>query len=634
MSTLFEKDAAPTVAILGGGQLCMMMVEAAHRMGVKVAVLDPNPSCSAVSVLSRSDFFKNGSFNDEATILDFIKESNPTVVTTDIEHINTNALKEIEDKVKVYPKPATVEKIKDKYLQKLAFSSNSLPTPAFRAVNSLAGLKSIVADWGGVYPVVLKSRRNAYDGRGNYVIQGEADLEVSLATLCPDYKEGVLPADTLYVESFVPYAVELSVMVTKQQHHLCAFPVVESLHVKSILRIIATPARIPSHVEAEAVALAKKAVAALSVDAEDAGIFGVEMFVDRVTGKLLLNEVAPRPHNSGHYSLAGATISQFEMHLRAVLGLPIHNEPLSTGAAVMLNILGLGTSDEATGKVRDLLRGSFSPSPASSAARASVYFYQKYPWNLDRKIGHINVTGETVKQCLDEILNWPNSSEMIGLQATSDPNQKPLLAWYSKTKHELQAIFAKQAMAPLAFVDSSAQKTAPSPSATPLIGVIMGSDSDLPKMKAACEMLERMNIPFEVSIVSAHRTPDRLVEYAKTASERGLHAIIAGAGGAAHLPGMVASMTPIPVIGVPIQIEPLLGLDSMLSILQMPAGIPVATVAINNSTNAALLAIRILATTFPQYHASMVEYQESLESAVLKKAGRLDEMGWKTYKPL
>jgi phosphoribosylaminoimidazole carboxylase len=534
----------------------------------------------------------------------------------------------------MYPRPSTIERIKDKYCQKLAFQSKSLPTPSFQSIDSLNSLKSAIESWGGEYPVVLKSRCNAYDGRGNFVIRNESELKTAIDALCPDIKDKELPANRLYVERFVPYAVEVSVMVAKQKNVLATFPLVESLHVESILRVVATPTRLPKSMEDKAIALAKKAVKSLSDPEDDAGIFGVEMFIHKETGEILLNEVAPRPHNSGHYTLAGTIVSQFEMHLRAILGLPIHDSPLNVGAAVMLNILGLGTSMDAIAKVRDLLNGSFSASPTSSSARASVYFYQKYPWNENRKIGHINVTAETVQQCFDEILNWPNSDEIIALQSETT-NNRPLLDWYKSTKRVIMDVFGSEQSerSKIAFVDTPTYHSAPSPSSSPIVGVIMGSDSDLPKMKAACEMLEKMKVPFEVSIVSAHRTPDRLVEYARSASERGLHVIIAGAGGAAHLPGMVASMTPIPVIGVPIQIEPLLGLDSMLSILQMPAGIPVATVAINNSANAALLAIRILATTFSHYHSQMIEYQQNLESVVLKKAERLESMGWKEYKP-
>ncbi len=132
---------------------------------------------------------------------------------------------------------------------------------------------------------------------------------------------------------------------------------------------------------------------------------------------------------------------------------------------------------------------------------------------------------------------------------------------------------------------------------SPLVGIIMGSDSDLPIMQEAAKVCDEFDVPFEITIVSAHRTPDRLVEYAETAESRGLKVIIAGAGGAAHLPGMTAAMTVLPVIGVPVKGKNLEGMDSLLSIVQMPPGIPVATVAVNGAKNAGLLALKILGTS-------------------------------------
>ena len=165
----------------------------------------------------------------------------------------------------------------------------------------------------------------------------------------------------------------------------------------------------------------------------------------------------------------------------------------------------------------------------------------------------------------------------------------------------------------------------------PLIGIIMGSDSDLPTMTAAIEICEQFNIPHEVAIVSAHRTPERMVEYAQTAHIKGLKVIIAGAGGAAHLPGMVASLTPLPVIGVPVQTKTLQGLDSLYSIVQMPAGIPVATVAIGNATNAGLLAIQILATNDPALSTQVQAYRQSLKQMVLDKQAKLEQVGYRSY---
>ncbi|WP_041549543.1 5-(carboxyamino)imidazole ribonucleotide mutase [Chamaesiphon minutus] len=166
---------------------------------------------------------------------------------------------------------------------------------------------------------------------------------------------------------------------------------------------------------------------------------------------------------------------------------------------------------------------------------------------------------------------------------------------------------------------------------SPLIGIIMGSDSDLPTMKAAIEICEQFEISHEVAIVSAHRTPDRMVEYAQTAYQRGLKVIIAGAGGAAHLPGMVAALTPLPVIGVPICTKTLQGVDSLYSIVQMPAGIPVATVAIGNATNAGLLAVQILATHDPELSAQVQSYRRSLKEMVFDKQARLEAVGHHNY---
>jgi 5-(carboxyamino)imidazole ribonucleotide mutase len=155
------------------------------------------------------------------------------------------------------------------------------------------------------------------------------------------------------------------------------------------------------------------------------------------------------------------------------------------------------------------------------------------------------------------------------------------------------------------------------------VGIIMGSDSDWPVMRAAAEALDEFGVGYEVSVVSAHRTPQRMLDYAASAAGRGLDVIIAGAGGAAHLPGMVASATPLPVIGVPVPLKHLDGLDSLLSIVQMPAGVPVATVSVGGARNAGLLAVRILSTASPQLRVRMVEFQESLKALVAEKDANL-----------
>lgn len=165
----------------------------------------------------------------------------------------------------------------------------------------------------------------------------------------------------------------------------------------------------------------------------------------------------------------------------------------------------------------------------------------------------------------------------------------------------------------------------------PIVGIIMGSDSDLPIMKDAAEILDLLDISYELTVVSAHRTPDKLVSYAKEARAKGLKVIIAGAGGAAHLPGMVASMTALPVIGVPIKTKALSGLDSLYSIVQMPPGIPVATVAINGAKNAGILGASIIGSSDTTILDRVEKYKEELKEMVLNKADKLEELKYEKY---
>jgi 5-(carboxyamino)imidazole ribonucleotide mutase len=159
----------------------------------------------------------------------------------------------------------------------------------------------------------------------------------------------------------------------------------------------------------------------------------------------------------------------------------------------------------------------------------------------------------------------------------------------------------------------------------PLVGIVMGSDSDWPTVEPAAEVLAEFGVRFQIGVVSAHRTPERMMEYARTAHEQGVDVIIACAGGAAHLPGMIAAATPLPVIGIPRSLKNLDGLDSLLSIVQMPAGVPTATVSIDGAKNAGLLAVRILGSAYPELRARMLDYQQRMHDEVLEKDRRLKQ---------
>lgn len=255
---------------------------------------------------------------------------------------------------------------------------------------------------------------------------------------------------------------------------------------------------------------------------------------------------------------------------------------------------------------------------ALSIPGASVHLYGKGECRKGRKMGHVTVVADSDAELrarlrlLLEHLPGPKDQKEIDQYASPEPEKA------HSHRH-------------------------------PLVGVIMGSDSDLPVMLPAAQMLNKFNIPYELTIVSAHRTPDRLIEYARSAASRGLRVVIAGAGGAAHLPGMVAAMTALPVIGVPVKGSSLDGVDSLHSIVQMPVrtvlcspmflwltmflqrGIPVATVAINNGTNAGLLAVRMLAVAMPDLVREMEKYLKSLETEVMGKVEKLEEVGWENY---
>ena len=163
------------------------------------------------------------------------------------------------------------------------------------------------------------------------------------------------------------------------------------------------------------------------------------------------------------------------------------------------------------------------------------------------------------------------------------------------------------------------------------VGIIMGSDSDLPVMSEAAKVLDELGIAYELTVVSAHRTPKRLYTYSESAADKGLKVIIAGAGGAAHLPGMVASLTPLPVIGVPVKSSTMSGIDSLYSIVQMPPGVPVATVAINGAQNAGILAAQIIGSSDKSVLDRVTAFKSSMENRVLDKADRLEDIGFKSY---
>lgn len=562
-----------TVGILGGGQLGRMIVEAANRLNIKTVVLDaPN---SPAKQINASTKHVDGSFANPDDIEKVAQKCD--VLTVEIEHVDVTALKKLQTKhpnLKIYPSPETIEAIQDKYVQKNHLISNDIAVSESIPVesNSIEGLTEVGGKLG--FPYMLKSRTMAYDGRGNFVVKSKESISEALE---------FLRDRPLYAEKWAPFTKELAVMIVRSiDGRVFSYPTVETIHKDNICFLCHAPARVPDSIQLRAKLLAENAVKAFP----GCGIFGVEMFYLE-TGELLVNEIAPRPHNSGHYTIDACVTSQFEAHLRAILDLPMPKNfsSFSTSCTnvIMLNVLGEEVKNQ---ELKTCERALQTPG-------ASVYLYGKES-KPKRKLGHINVVSSSMEECerrLSFIIG--KSSEPVNI--------------------------------------SVAQRMDSESTEKPLVGIIMGSDSDLPIMSKACNILEQFEVPFEVTIVSAHRTPHRMTKYALEASQRGIKAIIAGAGGAAHLPGMVAAMTPLPVIGVPVKGSSLDGVDSLHSIVQMPRGVPVATVAINNSTNAALLATRFIGAFEPKFHRKLQEYQLKQEEEVLEKAKKLEISGYNGY---
>lgn len=503
-----------------------MLAASASLLNIPIVILDTGTLGPAKQILSPPDRHIDGSFTDPEKIRELA--SRVDVLTVEIEHVDVAALEAVSSIAPVHPSPSTIRLIQDKFVQKQHLTARGCPVSEFMPVESIP---DAVGKLG--LPLMLKSRTLAYDGRGNFLLRDLAQADEALAFLGGGSRK-------LYAEAFVPFKKEIAVMVVRSANgkDVVSYPVCETVHKDNICHLVFAPLRSADKgLEKRAQKIAEDAIKTF----EGAGIFGVEMFLmeDGASsylvesmciltytpppGQIYINEIAPRPHNSGHYTIEACETSQYENHLRAILGLPLGSTALKVPSSVMLNIIG---TSESMDDINSLI------SIALTVPGASVHMYGKSGCRKGRKMGHITLVAD-------------NDAELR-----------------SRLRRLLPDAYEQHLYAP------EGRKGFSHPQ--PLVGVIMGSDSDLPVMRAAAQILESFEVPFELSIVSAHRTPDRLVEYARSANSRGLKVVIAGAGGAAHLPGMVAAMTPLPVIGVPVKGSTLDGVDSLHSIVQMP----------------------------------------------------------------
>ncbi|KAL8387741.1 hypothetical protein RB595_009705 [Gaeumannomyces hyphopodioides] len=600
------------IGLLGGGQLGRMLCEAAGPLGFDIAILDE--AGSPAKRVADNGLHVEGSFKDPAKIRELAARSD--VLTVEIEHVDTEVLEDIETngveviaadgtktlkKVPVHPSWRAIRLIQDKYEQKEHYRRHGLPIADQVAVapgdEMLASLREAGRKFG--YPFMLKARKGSYDGRGNFKVSSEEDIEAAAKEL------GGLP---LYAEKWCSFAKELAVMVVRTESDagelksLLAYPAVETVHEDSICTKTFMP---PRDVPKQACEKARETACQVISTLTGRGVFAVEMFL-LDDGSILVNEVAPRPHNSGHYTIEAVPyFSQYKAQLYALLDLPLPERLTPrVPSAIMINILG-GAASESHEKLVEAAAQTFGDS-----MDVYVHLYGKAS-KPGRKIGHITTTGQ------------------FGI-ADLERHSAPLMELADAMRQERLSAATSQ-LRPQQQQSAPAPTGGPTPPPGPLVLVTMGSDSDLPVMKAGLAVLEEFGVPFEVRITSAHRTPNLMLDVAAEAAGRGIKVAIAAAGGAAHLPGMFASHCPIPVIGVPVKATHLDGMDSLLSIVQMPRGVPVATVGINNSTNAALLAIRILGSFVPKYQDHMKRYQLDMEEAVLAKDRDLQSIGFKAY---
>lgn len=609
------------IGVLGGGQLGRMMAQAASKLSIPLITLDSKNS-PASQVINPATSHPNlepildhqiGSFNNPNDILTFSKSVD--ILTIEIEHVNVEILKTLQNDpqggrskkgLKIYPSPEVIEIIQDKFKQKEFLSQNQIPVSDFERIEESQEIEKVKESVLRVgqklgYPLMLKSRLFAYDGRGNYLLKSPEEISVAIQSLTPPItKENPNPIIKLYAERFAPFECEIAVMVIKappssseKDPQIRSYPPVQTVHRDNICHTVYSPLRKGTKESSKkSIEVAEKAIASLGAGA--VGVFAVEMFL-MPNGEILVNEIAPRPHNSYHHTLSSTTIDQFTAHLLSITSKPLPDPTsfeLKVPSTAMVNILGHSDGELGIKEIQESIER------IQRISGISVELYGKFGCRKGRKMGHINIVGQSDSEVRIKV------ETVLGLLPRNQTE-----------KEEITKVLT-------GFSDPN-----------PLVSIIMGSDSDLPTMIEASRILSNpiFSIPHELTIVSAHRTPQRMVEFARSASHRGVKLIIAGAGGAAHLPGMVAALTPLPVIGVPIKGKTLDGVDSLYSILQMPRGIPVATVAIGNSTNAALLAVRILSVGIPNLLGKMESYMMSMETEVLGKVEKIKQVGWEDY---
>ncbi|HEX9035907.1 MAG TPA: 5-(carboxyamino)imidazole ribonucleotide synthase [Ktedonobacterales bacterium] len=359
------------LGVLGGGQLARMTGEAASCLGIELSVMEKEANSPAGRIAARE---VTGSWLDLNRLAELA--AGTLAVTLENEFVDVAALEWLEAQgVDVYPSARTLSLVQDKYEQKRFMRDAGVPMVDFTAVNSNADVERASAEWG--WPLALKGRRGSYDGYGNATLSAPEDVAAALARLG-------FPERPLFVERWAPFTRELAVMVARgRDGETAVYPVVETVQRDHICHIVRAPAPGDTSTLTRAASIALRAVEAI----DGVGVFGVELF-ELAGGTVLYNEIAPRPHNSGHYTIEGCVTSQFENHVRAVLGLPLGSTAMNAPAAVMVNTLGVRNgAAEARGMARAL-----------AIPGAHIHVYGKLASRSGRKMGHVTALGASIEQ--------------------------------------------------------------------------------------------------------------------------------------------------------------------------------------------------------------------------------------------
>lgn len=364
------------VGVIGGGQLAWMMAAGAKSLGIELSVQTPKSDDPACAIAQKTFL---GPIAEASTTSKMAKSCD--VITFENEFIDLPALQALEQQgVTFYPQLDCLKPLLDKYEQRRYCDRINLPSPTFATLTDSSDLSSLEekVDTVGL-PLALKTRRHGYDGQGTFILKTLEEIKTTWKTLC--YQPVLL-------EAFVPFEKELAVMVARdRQGNTAVYPVVETQQIDQVCRHVIAPARVEQTIVDEVNAIARTLVSSLEV----VGIFGIELFLTQ-DGKVLINEIAPRTHNSGHYTLDTCATSQFEQQLRAVSGRELGSVEMTSSGAVMINLLGTQNADTDYTEERKAI---------AQIPNANLYWYGKKQSRLGRKLGHVTILADTSRESAD-----------------------------------------------------------------------------------------------------------------------------------------------------------------------------------------------------------------------------------------